>query len=225
MDWKVIRRKCGSKWPMWIVQLILKLFVNSVPPSSGIPNHSHIGVYQGRLKLLKNKVTFTNGCKGIPYYLASPWRKPRSIVVSSKVMGVIFTGGTSRLQVSMQNEIVLIINEGKESYPIIICSCIFLENDISDRQEEGVIDKNNPLKKRPLQLCEVVLRDHPQYIYLIPTPEGILINKVGSGGAVITDTICNSTQDFRRSLVKGVLKCMRNMDCMHYLRNISFRGI
>ena len=136
----------------------------------------------------------------------------------------LFTDGTSRRQLSMQNAIVSIINEHKETDPIIVSSCIFLENETSEKQEEGLLEKINSLKKRLTRLQEVVLRDCPQHIDFIPTPKGISINKLGSGGAVVTDT-CNSVQKLRHILVNRVGEGIHEMDCMHHLRNVWIGGM
>lgn len=124
----------------------------------------------------------------------------------------------------MQNAIVSIINEYKEANPMIVSSCIFLENETSEKQEELVLEKVNSLKKKLIRLHEVVLRDCPQHIDLIATPKVISINKLGSVGAVVTNT-CNSAQKLRRLLVNRVGEGIHEIIFMHHLRKVWIGGM
>ena len=53
----------------------------------------------------------------------------------------LFTDGTTRRQVSFQNVVVGLIGESNSVNPIVVSSCIFLENETSEKQVEAIVNK------------------------------------------------------------------------------------
>ena len=82
----------------------------------------------------------------------------------------------------------------------------------------------NLLKTRLDCLHEVLKGEFPKHIHSLPTSDSIDIAKLGSGGAITTDT-CNAALKTRRILVEKVQGDVHEMDCMHHLRNVHLNGV
>ena len=55
----------------------------------------------------------------------------------------LFTDGTSRRQTSFQNIVIGLKSESEDKVldPIVVSSCIFLEDETSEKQVEAILDK------------------------------------------------------------------------------------
>ena len=55
----------------------------------------------------------------------------------------LFTDGTSRRQVSFQNLIIGLLDDddNDDLNPLIVSSCIFVENETAEKQVEGILEK------------------------------------------------------------------------------------
>ena len=81
--------------------------------------------------------------------------------------------------------------------PVVVSSCIFLEDETSEKQTDGILEKLNLLKKRLRRLREVVEEMFPDEIHnMLPSDNNIDISKMGYGGAITTD-MCNSARKTR----------------------------
>ena len=108
--------------------------------------------------------------------------------------------------------------------PVVVSSCIFLEDETSEKQTDGILEKLNLLKIRLRRLREVVEERFPNKIHLLPSDNDIDVSKMGYGGAITTDT-CNSARKTRRILVERIDGAVHEMDCMHHLRNVWLGGV
>lgn len=72
-------------------------------------------------------------------------------------------------------------------------------------------------------MIDVVSTRCRQKLDLVPSADGIDINKLGEGGVVMTDT-CNAAQKLRRILV-SIVDGAYDLDCMNHLRNVWFGGV
>ena len=105
--------------------------------------------------------------------------------------------------------------------PVVVSSCIFLEDETSEKQTDGILEKLNLLNKRLRRLREGVEEMFPDKIHMIPSDNNIDMPKMGYGGAITTDT-CNSARKTRRILVERIEGTIHEMDCIHHLRNVWF---
>ena len=53
----------------------------------------------------------------------------------------LFTDGTSRRQVAFQNVVIGLMSENQLFDPTVLSSCIFLEDETSEKQVEAILDK------------------------------------------------------------------------------------
>ena len=108
--------------------------------------------------------------------------------------------------------------------PVVVSSCIFLEDKTSEKQTDGILKKWNLLKKSLRRLCEGVEEMFPDKVHMVPSDNNIDMPKMGYGGAMTTDT-CNSARKTRRILVERIEGTIHEMDCMHHMRNVWFGGV
>ena len=52
----------------------------------------------------------------------------------------LFTDGTSRRQIAFQNLVIALMEDGKLD-PVIVSSCIFIKDETSEKQVEGILEK------------------------------------------------------------------------------------
>ena len=109
--------------------------------------------------------------------------------------------------------------------PVVVSSCIFLEDKTSEKQTDGILEKLNLLKKRLRRLGEVVEEMFPDKIHnMLPSDNNIDISKMGYGGTITTDK-CNSDRKTRRIQVERIESTIQEMDCTHHMWNVWFGGV
>ena len=127
------------RWPVVIVLLICELLVNGTPPSAVPKNRQTTSAY-------------VTGAETTELPTVGYVRQTRTVVENLNLMFAcmrlgnaptwhqLFTDGTSRRQIAFQN-LVIGIMEGDQFDSVIASSCIFLEDETADKQEQAVEDK------------------------------------------------------------------------------------
>ena len=131
--------------------------------------------------------------------------------------------------------------------PVIISSCVILEDETSETQVDGIVTKVrettqpylfsnaaddlsfllakiNSLKNRLERIKQVVLHDNSQLYESIPSPDGIDIKKLGQNGLIMTDS-CNAAQKARCLLQYEIGGMVCKFDCHHHLCNVWIKGL
>ena len=128
----------------------------------------------------------------------------------------IFFDSTIRRQVPFTAIVVSLMGDGPDSIdPIIVSSCVVLEDETSEKQVDGIVNKVscqyfdmanmlyrliNSIKNRLIRLSKIVQRDCPDLIEMLPSPDDIDITKLGVHAGLITTDSCNAAQKARRLL-------------------------
>jgi hypothetical protein len=63
-----------------------------------------------------------------------------------------------------------------------------------------------------------------EFLYLLPTEDGISIDKLGQLGTITTDT-CNNAQKQRKLLSQKIQGKVIEQDCHHHLRNVWAKAV
>ena len=133
------RKGGGKKWPVHVVLLICELLVNGTPPSAVPKNMQSTSAYFIGAE--------ANELPGVDYV-----RKCRTVIENLNLMFAgmrlgnapawhqLFTDGTTRRQIAFQN-LVIGIMEGDDFDSVIASSCVYLENESSEKQVEAVKHK------------------------------------------------------------------------------------
>ncbi len=69
-----------------------------------------------------------------------------------------------------------------------------------------------------------MLRDYPELLESIPSPDGIDIKKLGRHGLIMTDS-CNAAQKARQLLQYEIGGIVFELDCHHHLPNVWIKGM
>ena len=135
----------------------------------------------------------------------------------------LWTDATTRRQIPFTALVIGLLGDEDNIDPVVVSSCIFMEDEKSDTQADGILAKIDSLKHRLERLSSMVEEKCPEKIGLVPSPDEINIDKLGDGGVVMTDT-CNAAQKLRRILV-SIADGVFDLDCMNHLRNVWFGGV
>ena len=134
------RRGGAGRWPVHVVLLICELLTVGNPPSA-IPatmQVTHTAFRGCELKELPT-VDFVRKCRMVLENL--------NLMLAAKRLGdaptwhQLFTDGTSRRQIAFQNLVIGLLDENDKFDSVIASSCIFLENEKSEKQVEGIKQK------------------------------------------------------------------------------------
>ena len=131
----------GQRWPTWVVQLICELLVTGTPPSA-IPQI--IQTFCETLLREKPKelpsVNFVRECRVIMEVIGET-------IVAIKLAHVakwdqLWYDGTTRRQIPFGALIIgMLAGDNNMIDPVVVSSCIFMENETSETQAEGIVDK------------------------------------------------------------------------------------
>ena len=129
----------AGQWPVRIVLLICELLVNGTSPRAVPTNIRSVSeTITGQPVAHSPSVNFVRQCRVVVQNLNE--MLAAFCLGNAKKWRQIFTDGTSRRQVAFQNLVIGVLN-GDEFESIIASSYIFLENEISEEQVEGIKKK------------------------------------------------------------------------------------
>ena len=136
---RMIGRKGGRSWDVWVVQVCCELLVSGTPPAA-IP--SSIGslyeTFYGEAPDELPSVNFVRQCRITVQIVGET-------ITAMKLAGVdnwkeIVFDATTRRQVPFQAVVIGLMTDGVLD-PVIVSSCIFLEDESSEVQAAGVVSK------------------------------------------------------------------------------------
>ena len=134
------RRGGGRKWPIWVVQLICEMLTGGAPPSA-IP-----GLMQTMMETMTEEkverlpsISYIRKCR-IPIQILGETMVAIKLARREK-WDQLFTDGTTRRQLSFQNVVVNLMSENNSLDPVVVSSCIFMEDKTSEKQAEAVVEK------------------------------------------------------------------------------------
>ena len=140
-DNEVASRTGGSRrWPIWVVQLICELLITGTAPSA-IPTNIEI-MYQ---TLYREKpaetpsVNFVRQCRVVVEVLGETLATLK--LATSESWNQLWFDGTTRRQIPFTALIVGMLGDEDTIDPVIVSSCIFMDDEKSDTQADGIIDK------------------------------------------------------------------------------------
>lgn len=132
------RRGGGSKWPVHIVLLICELLVNGTPPSAVPANiQTMSAAMTGAEAEELPSVNFVRQCRTVLQNLNETLAALR--LGKADTWHQLFTDGTSRRQIAFQNLVIALMEDGKLD-PVIVSSCMVLEDETSEKQVKSIVD-------------------------------------------------------------------------------------
>ena len=205
----------NRQWPVWVVQLICELLVNGTPPSA-VPDNiqTMYEILYGTEPEEMPSVDFVRKCRVIVEVMGETVAAIK--LAKAPSWNQLWTDATTRRQIPFTTLIIGLMGDNDNQIdPVVISSCIFMEDKGAETQAAGIIDKVrikiqindgqchclnilivfqlNSLKHRLDRLRETMEEEFPGFEYLVPSSDGIDSNKLGNGAAITTDT-CNTAQ-------------------------------
>ena len=134
-----IGRRGGAKqWPVHIVLLICELLVNGTNPSAVPANiQSTCAAFTGVEAEELPSVNFVRECRVVLQNLNETLSAFR--LGTDESWHQAFTDGTTRRQIAFQNLVIALMEDG-DLDPVIVSSCMFVENETAERCVKSIIE-------------------------------------------------------------------------------------
>jgi hypothetical protein len=193
------KRGGAQRWPIWVVQLICELLVNGTAPSA-IPTNIQT-MYEtlyGETPEELPSVNFVRECRVVVEVVGETIAALK--LAAAENWKQLWMDATTRRQIPFTALVIGLLGDEDNIDPVVISSCIFMDDEKAVTQGDGILSKIDSLKHRLQRLASVVEEKCPEKLDNLPSPDGIDIGKLGDGGVVMTDT-CNAAQKLRRILV------------------------
>ena len=104
----------------------------------------------------------------------------------------LFSDGTSRRQIVLQNVVIGVI-EDNVLRPLVLSSTIILKGEPSKEQYDASVSMSKRHAKGLERWADKMRTVYPTYKHDIPPPNQMNLYKLSSGGAVTSD-ICNAAR-------------------------------
>ena len=129
-----------QRWPVWVVQLICELLVNGTPPTA-IPGNIRI-MYEtlyGEPPEDEPSVNFVRECRPVVEVIGETIAAIKLADAGS--WDQLWTDATTRRQIPFTALIIGVLGNSEKIDPIVVSSCIFLEDETSETQADGIVNK------------------------------------------------------------------------------------
>ena len=135
------RQRGGSRrWPVWVVQLICELLVNGTPPAS-IPGNIQI-MYETLFGEPTNdlpSVSFVRSCRTVVEVMGETITALK--LARAPNWKQLWTDATTRRQIPFTALIIGLLGDDDKIDPVVVSSCIFMENEKSETGAAGIVTK------------------------------------------------------------------------------------
>ena len=128
----------GSTWLVHIILLICDMLVNGTPPQAIRKNiQTSSAAFTGKEAESVPSVNFIRRCRVIVQIMNETLAALRLGKATS--WHQLFTDGTSRRQISFQNLVIALMEDGNLD-PVIVSSCMVVKDETSDNQVKSILD-------------------------------------------------------------------------------------
>jgi hypothetical protein len=139
-------RRGGKRWPLWVTEVCCELLVNGSPPSA-IP--SSIGTLfeslYGEEPRKIPSLNYVRQCRVLVQTIGETITAMKLAACSN--WAEIFFDATTRRQVPFSAVVISLMGDGPDSIdPVIVSSCVILEDETSETQVDGILTKVRQLE-------------------------------------------------------------------------------
>ena len=135
------RRRGGARrWPVWVVQLICELLINGTPPSA-IPANiqtMYVTLY-GKEPEELSSVNFVRECRVIVEVIGETMTAIK--LAQAPTWMQLFTDATTCRKIPFTALIIGILGDNDKIDPVVVSSCIFMEDERSETAAHGIVSK------------------------------------------------------------------------------------
>jgi hypothetical protein len=134
------------KWQPWVIQYICELLVIGTPPAS-IPSiiSSSYQTYYGKEPEEVPQISFVRQCRVIVQVIGETIAAIK--LASAEKWDQLWTDATTRRQCPFQALIIGLMDTEKNLDPVIVSSCIFLEDESAETTVESILAKVSGISK------------------------------------------------------------------------------
>ena len=136
------RRNGGRKqWPEWVVQLVTELLVNGTPPSAIPANIQTLYATILCVDVAPPTVSFCRDCRTMVQVIGETIAAIK--LARATTWAQLWTDATTRRQIPFTALIIGLLGDGLEDKinPIVVSSCIFMDDETSETQAAGILGK------------------------------------------------------------------------------------
>ena len=140
------RRRHGGRqrWPLWVVQLICELLINGTCPSA-IPLNTR-SMYETMYHSSPKQdvsINYVRECRAVVQVIGETICAMK--LAAADEWGQLWTDATTRRQIPFTALIIGLLGDGLEDAidPVVVSSCIFMEDETAETQAEGLVTKVN----------------------------------------------------------------------------------
>ena len=143
---------------MYIVLLICELLVNGTRPSAVPANiQTASAAFTGAEASELPSVNFVRQCRTVLQNLNETLAALQ--LGNATTWHQLFTDGTTRRQIALQNLVIALMEDGKLD-PVIVSSCMILEDETSETQVKSIVDMVRQLNCVCFSFCYRILQNY-----------------------------------------------------------------
>jgi hypothetical protein len=134
------KRGGARRWPIWMVQLICELLVNGTSPAA-IPSNIQT-MYEtlyGETPDQIPSVNFVRGCRVVVQVIGETVTAIK--LGNAETWKQLWTDATTRRQIPFTALIIGILGDENDIDPVVVSSCIFMEDEQAETQADGILEK------------------------------------------------------------------------------------
>ena len=216
--WCKGRRGAQGRWDVWVVIFCCELLVIGVQPSA-VPQ-TMVAMYStlyGETPEQVPSVNFVRQCRSIIEEVG--------LMITAIKMGIADSwpywgdDATTRRHLTWSALVIGLMGSDHKLDPVIVSSCIFLEDESAQGTNDALFSKIDSLKGNLERLRDEVQRSCPDLLIQIPRPSSINRNKLKD--AVFMGDTCATQQKSKRLKILEVGGNEKNqLDCHHHMRNL-----
>ena len=148
------RRGGSGRWPVHVVLLICELLVNGTPPSA-VPKNIQTchAAFRGAEATELPSINFVRETRTVLKIINEVLVGMR--LSEADVWHQLFTDGTARRQIALQNLVISVMHDGKLD-PVIVSSCMVLISESSDNQVKSIVDMVSTILQEQLLILIIL---------------------------------------------------------------------
>ena len=135
------KRGGGRRWPIWVVQLICELLVCGTSPQAIGPSIKimYETLYGEKTEEEPPSVNFIRQCRVVVEIMGETVTALK--LASADSWKQLWTDATTRRQIPFTALIIGLLGDEEDIDPVIVSSCIFMDDERSETQADGIVDK------------------------------------------------------------------------------------
>ena len=135
------KRGGGRRWPIWVVQLICELLVCGTSPQAIGPSIKimYETLYGEKTEEEPPSVNFIRQCRVVVEIMGETVTALK--LASADSWKQLWTDATTCRQIPFTALIIGLLGDEEDIDPVIVSSCIFMDDERSETQADGIVDK------------------------------------------------------------------------------------